>query len=101
MTGRITPSLFRMALTSFEIPLSLWRILIILDLGCQAVLKTCPLPFCDLFPGQRQACGPGERALRGKSIGLSISDFELWISDLLGLLFFNPHSAMLCSGKFF
>jgi hypothetical protein len=42
MTGKITPKLFRMVLMSFEIPLSLWRILIILNLGCQAVLKPCP-----------------------------------------------------------
>jgi hypothetical protein len=39
-------------------------------------------------------CGPGARTFWAKGIGLSISDFELWISDFSGPLFFNPHSAI-------
>jgi hypothetical protein len=39
------------------------------------------LTFASLFSAKKQACGPEGRALRGKSIGPSISDFELRISD--------------------
>jgi hypothetical protein len=42
------------------------------------------------FSTKKQGCGPEARALRGKSIGLPISDFELRISDFLGSCF---HSA--------
>jgi hypothetical protein len=39
--------------------------------------------FAILFLAKKQACGPEARALRGKSIGPSTSDFELRISDFL------------------
>jgi hypothetical protein len=34
------------------------------------------------------------RTFWAKSIGLPISDFEFQISDILRVLFFNPHSAI-------
>jgi len=40
--------------------------------------------FTFFFSAKKQACGPEGRAFRGKSIGPSISDFELRISDFLG-----------------
>jgi len=43
---------------------------------------------------KKKGRGPEARALRGKSIGLRILDFELRISDF-GFFFFNPHSVFL------
>jgi hypothetical protein len=45
------------------------------------------------FSAKKQAGGREARALRAKSIGLPILDFELRISDF-GFFFFNPHSAI-------
>jgi hypothetical protein len=39
------------------------------------------------FSAKKQACGPEARAVRAKSIGPSIADFELRISDFLGVCF--------------
>jgi hypothetical protein len=50
------------------------------------------------FSAKKQACGPEARALRGKSIGLVISDCGFRIVDFFGFLFQsafrNRHSAI-------
>jgi hypothetical protein len=63
-------------------------------IGSPSRTRTYNLVVNFIVVNPRLGCGPGARSFWAKSIGLPISDFELWISDLLGPLFFNAHSAI-------